>query len=262
MGTATAMPEAAAVGMPRDSEAVRASPVPVADERSRVERVLIVDNDVALLALLGERLESDGFGVQLASSGAQALAAIAHQWPDLVILDLIMPGMDGEELAARIKRMVDIPIVILSAIADATSKARLIERFADDYVTKPFDYPELLARIRRVRHRVGDRRPSREVRLGPDLTLVLDRRECWVGGIRAGLSPTEARLLSALVATLGEPVSTSELVARGWSDVGGVDSAHVWVTIRRLRQKLEPNPDRPRYLLTERGVGYRLVAVT
>jgi DNA-binding response OmpR family regulator len=250
-----------AVGMAGEAEAFPKSPIPVADDRSHAERILIVDDDVALLALLGGRLERDGFSVQLASSGAQALASIADQWPDLVILDLTMPGMDGEELAARVKRMVDIPIIILSAIADASSKVHLIERFADDYITKPFDYPELLARIRRVRHRVGDRRPSREVRLGPDLTLVLDRRECWVGGIRAGLSPTETRVLSALVASLGEAVSTSELVARGWSDVDGVDPAHVWVTIRRLRQKLEQDPDRPRYLLTERGVGYRLVAV-
>jgi DNA-binding response OmpR family regulator len=248
--------------MVRDGGASSTSRDRIADEPSRGERVLIVDDDVALLALLGGRLERDGFSVQLASSGAQALALIADQWPDLVILDLTMPGMDGEELAARIKRMVDIPIMILSAIADASSKVHLIERYADDYITKPFDYPELLARIRRVRHRVGDRRPSREVRLGPDLTLVLDRRECWVGGIRAGLSPTEARVLSALVASLGEPVTTSELVARGWSDVDGVDPAHVWVTIRRLRQKLEQDPDRPRYLLTERGIGYRLVAVT
>jgi DNA-binding response OmpR family regulator len=215
-------------------------------ESRRGERILLVDDDTVLLSLLSARLERDGFAVQSATSGAQALAKIDDGWPDLVILDLLMPGMDGEELAARIKRQVDLPIVVLSAIADAASKVKLIERFADDYVTKPFEY----------------RLPSREVRLGPDLTLILDRRECWVGGVRAGLSPTETRVLTALVASLGDTVTTAHLVARGWSDVEGVDPALVWVTVRRLRQKIERYPDHPRYLLTERGVGYRLVAVT
>ena len=227
----------------------------------RNERILLVDDDRVLLAMLSGRLERDGFIVQTAASGPQALAHVEDGWPDLVILDLMMPGMDGEELAARVKRTVDLPIIVLSAVADAASKVNLIERYADDYVTKPFEYLELLARIRRVRHRVGDRLPSREVRLGPDLTLILDRRECWVAGMRVGLSPTEARVLTAMVASLGEPVSTASLVARGWSDVDGVDPAHVWVTVRRLRQKIEQDPDHPRYLLTERGVGYRLVAV-
>jgi DNA-binding response OmpR family regulator len=231
-------------------------------ESRRGERILLVDDDTVLLSLLSARLERDGFAVQSATSGAQALANIDDHWPDVVILDLMMPGMDGEELAARIKRQVDLPIIVLSAIADAASKVKLIERFADDYVTKPFEYLELLARIRRVRHRVGDRLPSREVRLGPDLTLILDRRECWVGGVRAGLSPTETRVLTALVASLGDTVTTAHLVARGWSDVEEVDPALVWVTVRRLRQKIERDPDHPRYLLTERGVGYRLVAVT
>ncbi len=249
-------------GMAAEAGAPSATVAEATQDRSKGQRVLLVDDDVALLALLAGRLERDGFVVDYANSGALALASIADQWPDLVVLDLTMPGMDGEETAARIKRIVDIPIIVLSAIADATSKVHLIERYADDYITKPFDYPELLARIRRVRHRVGDRLPSREVRLGPDLTLVLDRRECWVAGRRVGLSPTEARVVGALVASLGAPVSTAELIARGWSDVDGVDPAHVWVTVRRLRQKLEADPDRPRYLLTERGVGYRLVAVT
>ena len=225
-------------------------------------RILLVDDDTTLLALLSARLERDGFTVQTAASGAQALARIEDGWPDLVILDLMMPGMDGEELAARVKRRVDLPIIVLSAIADAASKVKLIERYADDYITKPFDYTELLARIRRVRHRVGDRLPSREVRLGPDLTLILDRRECWVAGMRAGLSPTETRVLTALVASLGDTLTTAQLVARGWSDVEGANPAHVWVTVRRLRQKIEQDPDHPRYLLTERGVGYRLVALT
>jgi DNA-binding response OmpR family regulator len=237
-----------------------AAPVPVVPRRG--QRILLVDDDAVLLSMLSARLERDGFAVHSATSGAQALANIDDGWPDLVILDLMMPGMDGEELAARVKRQVDLPIIVLSAIADAASKVQLIERWVDDYVTKPFDYTELLARIRRVLHRVGDRLPRREVRLGPDLTLILDRRECWVGGARVGLSPTETRLLTALVASLGDPVTTASLVARGWSDVEGVDPAHVWVTVRRLRQKIERDPDHPRYLLTERAVGYRLVAVT
>ena len=205
-------PTPATVGTEAGSSSTRA-PMTVVPRRG--VRILLVDDDVVLLSMLSARLERDGFAVQSAASGAQALANIEDGWPDLVILDLMMPGMDGEELAARVKRQVDLPIIVLSAIADVTSKVKLIERWADDYITKPFDYEELLARIRRVRHRVGDRLPRREVRLGPDLTLILDRRECWVGGARVGLSPTETRVLAALVASLGDPVTTANLVARG-----------------------------------------------
>ncbi|MCU0505940.1 MAG: response regulator transcription factor [Chloroflexi bacterium] len=222
-------------------------------------RLLLVDDDVQLLAYLGDRLQRDGYDVTTAKSGGEALVALDAAWPDLVILDLMMPRMSGEELAAQIKRRADIPIIVLSAISAAESKVDLISRYAEDYLTKPFHHEELVARIRRVLGRLNERIPSQELVLGPDLTLVLRRREAIVDGDVVGLSPTETRFLATLAANVGESVTTERLLARVWSDADGADPAYVWVTVRRLRRKIERDPDRPRYLVTEKGGGYRLV---
>ena len=225
----------------------------------QIQRILVVDDDTRLLAQLGERLERDGYDVNTARSGSEALARLGPFSPDIVILDLMMPGMDGEATAERMLREAEVPIIVLSAITAGESKVKLIERYAEDYVTKPFDYDELRARIKRVSHRLGERVRIRELRLGPDLTLVLERREAWVSGRRVQLSPIEVRLLTALAANLGHVVRTEQLVARGWSEVDAADESFVWVSVRRLRRKIEADPDHPRYLVTDRGVGYRLV---
>ena len=172
------------------------------------DHVLLVDDDAELLVFLANRLRRDGFRVTTARSGAEALARVEHEWPDMVVLDLMMPGMDGEELADQIKRRADVPIIVLSVVTAGETKVDMIERYADDYVTKPFDYTELRARIRRVRHRSLGLVPDREIRLGPDLTLLLKRREAWIGDRRVQLSRTETRLLAALTSSLGKTVST------------------------------------------------------
>jgi DNA-binding response OmpR family regulator len=122
-------------------------------------RLLLVDDDAAHLDALAERLAGDGFDVTKAAGGAEALEQLDAAWPDLVILDLMMPDMDGQTVAGRIKTRADIPILVLSAVAAADSKADLISHFAEDYVTKPYDYAELLARIRRVLRRLHDQIP-------------------------------------------------------------------------------------------------------
>jgi DNA-binding response OmpR family regulator len=223
-------------------------------------RLLLVDDDVQLTQFLGARLRRDGFQVSIAASGAEALASIDEAWPDLVLLDLTMPGTSGEEVAAGIKKRADIPIVVLSAVATSRSKTELIEHYAEDYVTKPFDYPELVARLNRVLRRLNERIPSELLELGPDLSLALRRREAIVAGRPVALSPTETRLLASLAANLGTTISTEHLLARVWSDSDGADPAYVWVAIRRLRRKIEVDPDEPRHLLTDRNGGYRLVA--
>jgi len=225
-------------------------------------RLLLVDDDAQLTQFLGARLRRDGFDVAVAGSGAEALAAVDEAWPDLVLLDLMMPGTSGEEVAAGIKRRADIPIVVLSAVATSRSKTELIEHYAEDYVTKPFDYPELVARVHRVLRRLNERIPSELLELGPDLSLALRRREAIVAGRPVGLSPTETRLLATLAANLGTTITTDQLLARVWSDADGADPAYVWVAIRRLRRKIEVDPDDPRHLLTDRSGGYRLVATT
>lgn len=222
-------------------------------------RLLLVDDDPAHLDALSERLAGDGFEVTKAGSGPSALKRLDESWPDLVILDLMMPEMDGQTLASRIKSRADIPILVLSAVAAADSKADLIAHFAEDYVTKPYDYAELLARIRRVLRRLQDQIPVEEVELG-DLRLVPRRREAIVRGRPVPLSPTESRFLATLAASMPKAVSTEQLLRKVWADSDAADPSYVWVTVRRLRRKLELDADAPRHLLTDAAGGYRLAA--
>jgi two-component system, OmpR family, KDP operon response regulator KdpE len=176
-----------------------------------------------------------------------------------VILDLMMPEMDGQAVASRIKSRADIPILVLSAVAAADSKADLIAHFAEDYVTKPYDYAELVARVRRVLRRLQDQIPIEELDLG-DVTLIPRRRQATIRGQQVSLSPTESRFLATLAASMPNAVATEHLLHKVWADSDGADPAYVWVTVRRLRQKLEVDPGQPRHLLTAAGGGYRLVA--
>ena len=224
-------------------------------------RILIVDDDPNLLVLLADQLRADGFEIQTARDGEEALRRLDGGWPDLLIVDMMMPRMDGLTLAREVKARADLPIIVLSAIDTADSKADLLEEVAEDYVTKPYHYPELRARIARVMRRIGDKVPRRELVLGPDLSLELRRRTATVKGEPIQLTPTESRLLYALAANLGNTVSTETLLDRGWGDTNDADPSYVWVTMRRLRQKIEPDPDHPVHLVTVRGVGYRLVSL-
>jgi DNA-binding response OmpR family regulator len=180
-------------------------------------------------------------------------------WPDLLIIDMMMPNMDGLSLARQIKARADLPIIVLSAIDAADSKADLLDEFAEDYVTKPYHYAELRARISRVMRRLGDKVPRQGLVLGPDLTLELHRRQAIVADRTVRLTPTESRLLYALAANLGRTVASETLLSRGWAETEDADPSYVWVTMRRLRQKIELDPNNPRHLLTIRGTGYRLV---
>jgi DNA-binding response OmpR family regulator len=222
-------------------------------------RLLLIDDDPAHLDALANHLEGDGFEVAKAANGAEALEHLDAAWPDLVILDLMMPEMDGQAVASRIKSRADIPILVLSAVAAADSKADLIARFAEDYVTKPYDYAELVARVRRVLRRLQDQLPVEELDLG-DVTLIPRRRQATIRGQQISLSPTESRFLATLAASMPNAVATEHLLHKVWADSDGADPAYVWVTVRRLRQKLEVDPSQPRHLLTAAGGGYRLVA--
>jgi len=221
-----------------------------------------VDDDRDLLVPLADQLRHDGFDVTTARDGDEALRRLDSAWPDLLIIDLLMPRMDGLTLAREVKARADLPIIVLSAIDAGDNKADLLDEFAEDYVTKPYHYSELRARIQRVLRRVGDRVPRQGLDLGPDLSLELHRRQAVVGGEDVALTPTESRLLFALAANLGQTVTTEMLLSRGWAETDEAEPSYVWVTMRRLRQKLEVDPNRPRHLLTVRGIGYRLVATT
>jgi two-component system KDP operon response regulator KdpE len=226
----------------------------------RPRRILLVDDDPDLLVVLSEQLRDDGYEVATARDGQEALRRLEAGWPDLILLDLMMPKVDGLALARQIKASADLPIIVLSAIDTADSKAKLLDEVAEDYVAKPYHYPELRARIQRVLRRLGDRIPRQSLVLGPNLTLDLHRRAATVAGTEVQLTPTESRLLQTLAANLGDTVETATLLSRGWIDTEEAEPSYVWVSMRRLRQKIEIDPDRPVHLLTVRGVGYRLVA--
>ena len=226
---------------------------------SDAAKLLLVDRDPRLLMLLGDKLRRDGYEVTIATSGKEALATLDEGWPDLVILELELPDLHGHDLADRIKERGDIPILVLSAVTEVESKVESLRRHAEDYVTKPFHYPELNARIERILSRTHDRIPSRELVLGPDLTIQLSRRQAIVCGTTVSLSPTESRLLSVLSARLGTSVTTEQLRSSVWGSADA-DPASVWVSIRRLRQKLEPGAEKPRYLVTSGRGGYILRA--
>jgi DNA-binding response OmpR family regulator len=228
---------------------------------SPLPRILIVDDDPNLLVLLAEQLRADGYETMTARDGTEALRRLQGSWPDLLIIDMMMPRMDGLSLAREIKSRADLPIIVLSAIDAGDSKADLLEEVAEDYVIKPYHYPELRARINRVLRRLGDKVPRQSLVLGPDLTLDLHRREATVAGNPIALTPTESRLLYALAANLGQTVRTETLLARGWAETEDADPSYVWVTMRRLRQKVERDPNRPVHLQTVRGVGYRLISI-
>jgi DNA-binding response OmpR family regulator len=225
----------------------------------RPRRILLVDDDTSLLVVLSEQLSDDGYEVATARDGQEALRRLEAGWPDLIILDLMMPRVDGLALARQIKASADLPIIVLSAIDTADSKARLLDEVAEDYIAKPYHYPELRARIQRVLQRLGDRIPRQSLVLGSNLTLDLHRRTATVQGKEVQLTPTESRLLHALAANLGDVVATETLLSRGWAETEEAGPSYVWVSMRRLRQKIEVDADRPVHLLTVRGVGYRLV---
>jgi len=224
----------------------------------RVPQLLLVDGDARLVTLLEERFQRDGFSVASASRGSQAIAMVDQAWPDLVILELALPDMRGEQVARQIKKRADLPVVVLSALGDAAVRTAAIRDFAEDFIVKPFHYPELHARVQRILRRAADRVLAEEHAAATGLVLALRRREAIRDGVRIRLTPVESRFLGALTAMQGQPLSTEQLLARVWPGADTVDPVYVWVTVRRLRKKLEPDPANPLYLHTVRGGGYRL----
>jgi len=222
--------------------------------------ILLVDDDSALLAVVSRRLAREGYKVVTASSGHDALKHLNESWPALVIVDLMMPGMDGFELCRRIKLLADLPILVLSAVDVSEAKVTALERYAEDYVTKPFDSDELVARVQRILRRSPPGNPSISLGDGRVEIDLANRRVMTQGGLTQALTRTEARMIAVLAGSLDRVVATDTLLDRVWSDADGAEPSYVWVTVRRLRRKLEENPDKPRHLLTERGIGYRLVS--
>ncbi len=223
-------------------------------------RILIVDDEAAIRRLLRTGLSAQGYSVMEAETGEAAIDLAQRGAPDLVILDLGLPDVDGAEVLRRIRYGSLIPVIILSVRDDEKGKVAALDLGADDYVTKPFGMDELLARIRTaLRHRLQQKGELPRYRSG-DLVVDLDRRRIDLKGRSIVLSVKEYELLALLVRHAGKVVTHQHLLREIWGPANVEDVQYLRVYVRSLRQKLEEDPARPRYLLTETAIGYRLQA--
>src|SRR3954453_9999670 len=221
--------------------------------------VLVIDDEVQIRRFLRAGLELDGFVVQEAETGADALKVVTLKQPDLVILDLGLPDMDGGDVLERLRSWSTVPLIVLSVRSNESEKVRLLESGADDYVVKPFGMAELLARAHAaMRRHVRDSSGEPVVRVGP-LTIDLAARIVTINGGRVMLTPKEYRLLQLLAQHAGNVVTHQFLLKEIWGSPHLHDTHYLRLFMPKLRQKIEADPTQPRLLLTELGVGYRLV---
>jgi two-component system, OmpR family, KDP operon response regulator KdpE len=220
--------------------------------------VLIVDDEAQIRRFLRAGLELDGFAVEDAETGADALKAITLKRPDLIILDLGLPDMDGGDVLERLRGWSTIPTIVLSVRSNEAEKVRLIQGGADDYVVKPFGMAELLARAHAaIRRQMRASTGEPIVKAGP-LTIDLAARIVKLDGQRVTLTPKEYKLLQILAQHAGNVVTHQYLLKEVWGAQHLHDTHYLRIFVRKLRQKIEADPTQPRILLTELGIGYRL----
>lgn len=225
--------------------------------------ILIVDDDLQLLQLVALNLEMEGYAVLLASDGLQALSQVETHAPDLVLLDVMMPRMSGFAVCHRVREFSTVPIIIITAQGRSQDKVRGLDLGADDYLTKPLNMDELLARVRAALRRAQvteDERALRTAMTLGDLTIDFGQQLVRLSGRKVVLTPTEYRLLAYLARNAGRIVPQDLLLEHIWGKEYVGEHHMLQVNINRLRHKLEVDPAHPRYLLTEAGVGYLLAA--
>src|SRR5262245_23136384 len=224
------------------------------------KRLLLVDDEVSIQRSLSSLLRSRGYAVDIAASGETALKAIADRPPDLILLDLGLPLLDGGEVCRQVREISAVPIVVLTARNTETDKVSLLDLGADDYITKPFSPAELLARIRVALRRITaeDQTMSGEVQAG-EFTIDYDRRRVQRGSKEIRLTPKEFQLLSLFVHNADRALTHREILKHVWGASAVDEPEHLWVLISQLRKKIEPNPSKPRYLVSEPWFGYRFV---
>ena len=223
--------------------------------------ILVVDDEERIVRFITMNLELEGFRVIAAFSGMEALRRVREDLPDLVLLDVMMPELDGFETLRLLRESSDVPVIMLTVRSDEEDVVRGLELGADDYVTKPFGIRELTSRIRAVLRRAGAPATPESAVLKIDDYLSVDynRREVIVGGKRVKLRPTEFRLLYHLIENAGWVVPHETLLSKVWGYEYRDEIHYLRLYITYLRKKIEPDPAHPRYILTERGVGYRFV---
>ena len=221
------------------------------------ERILVVDDEPQILRAVRTSLQAAGYEVDVAETAAAALTVAAARPPDAVILDLVLPDGNGIEVCRELRRWTTAPVLVLSAVGDEQEKVAALDAGADDYVTKPFGIDELLARVRAALRRV-DRTGEPIVDLG-GLVVDLQRRLVTLDGKQVSLTPTEYELLELFVRNEGKLLTHPTILREVWGPAYGAESHYLHVYVSQLRRKIERDPARPSFLLTEAGAGYRLV---
>ncbi|MFQ5617072.1 MAG: response regulator transcription factor, partial [Anaerolineales bacterium] len=220
--------------------------------------LLLIDDDESLTELLGTYLSNQGHTIRVAVNGKEGLRALFTYQPDLVVLDVTMPERDGWETLDRIREVSDLPVIMLTARDEERDVLRGFSLGADDYVTKPFSFAQLAARIQAVLTRAGRQSPDRSDYLQHgDLKVDLRTRQVWHGDEKVSLTPTEFKLLVTLMNRAGEVLSPEEIVQEVWGPQYAGEVGHVRRYIWHLRKKLEPDSENPLYSHNERGFGYR-----
>jgi DNA-binding response OmpR family regulator len=232
-------------------------------EQTRVDpramTALIVDDEPYLVDLVRLNLETEGYRVVTASNGLEALERLKEDLPDVVILDVMMPEMDGFETLARIREVSSVPVIMLTVRSEESDRIRGLEIGADDYLTKPFSPRELTTRVKALLRRSFTPAPPRKTRIvvDDDLTIDFDKGEVLARGRKVTLRPTEYRLLYHLVNNAGRLMTHETLLSKVWGPEYRDEAHYLRLYITYLRQKLERDPAHPQYILTERGMGYR-----
>lgn len=230
-------------------------------EKYQGRLILVVDDEARMVRFIQLNLEHDGFQVISAYNGREALEQVRSQLPNLVLLDVMMPDLDGFEVLMQIREQSTVPVIMLTAKGEEDDRVRGLELGADDYITKPFSPRELVSRVRAVLRRTESESSAAAGIIEVDDRLKLDfnRREIWIDGELVQLRPTEYRLLYHLVQNAGWVVTHEQLLTKVWGYEYRDEPHYVRLYINYLRKKLEENPSKPKYILTERGVGYRFV---
>jgi two-component system KDP operon response regulator KdpE len=220
-------------------------------------QILVVDDEPQILRALQTNLRGAGYEVITAATAEEALSVAALRLPDAIILDLVLPDGSGTDVCRELRRWSAVPVIVLSAVGDESEKVAALDAGADDYVTKPFGMDELLARLRAAMRRVG---PATEpvLEIG-ELRVDLEKRSVTVAGDVVQLTPHEFDMLRLLAQNPGKLLTHKAILRAVWGPSYGDESHYLHVYVSQLRRKLESDPTRPRYLLTEPGAGYRLV---
>jgi DNA-binding response OmpR family regulator len=230
-------------------------------QKTQTQKILVVDDEERMARFIRLNLEHDGFQVIEAYRGQQAMEKLRTALPDLILLDIMMPDMDGFEVLKMIRQVSKIPVIMLTAKGEEDDKVKGLELGADDYITKPFSPRELVSRVKAVMRRFEGAGEGSEDIIQVDDRLKIDfgRREIWVEGKLVNLRPTEYRLLYHLIQNAGWVLTYDQILSRVWGYEYRDESHYVRLYINYLREKLEKDPANPKYILTERGVGYRFV---